>query len=188
MALLLDGHAVMTRPGHGGRAAEVAATAAALAEWFEVRWLEAGRLDGGDVLRVGRTLFVGQSARSDAAGAAALAAAVNGLGFDVVPVTVTGCLHLKTGATWLGADAAGDGWLLLNPDWVDTGAFGRLRVLAVEEPWAANTLREGDAVLMAAGNPRTAAALAARGYNVTELDISELQKAEAGLTCMSLIG
>jgi dimethylargininase len=187
-ALLLDGHAVMTRPGQAARAAEVAATAAALAPRFAVRHLQSGRLDGGDVLRVGRVLYVGQSARSDAAGAASLADAVRDLGFSVVPVTVTGCLHLKTGATWLGEQEAG--CLLVNPAWVDTAAFTGLELLHADtrEPWAANTLSAGKTILMAAGNGRTAARAAARGLAVTELDISELQKAEAGLTCMSLVG
>jgi dimethylargininase len=182
-AVLLGRHAVITRPGETARAAETASVAAAFAGDFTVAHLAKGMLDGGDVLRVGSTLFVGQSTRTDAAGGASLAALVRPLGFGVVGIAVHGCLHLKTAATWLG-DA-----LLVNPDWIDTAPFGtlpRLRV-AEGENWAANTLRIGDMILAAAGSPRTNAQLRQRGYTVQELDIEELQKAEAGLTCMSLI-
>jgi len=189
-AVLLDGHAVITRPGTASRAAETASTAAALAGAFHVIHLEAGRLDGGDVLRIGRTLYCGLSARTDVAGAAALARAAAPLGFTVTNVPVTGCLHLKTGVTCLAAPPHGPATLLCNPNWIDSAAFAGQTVLhtAPDEPFAANTLRIGAMLLTAAGAPAAAALLRAHGFIPVELDISELQKAEAGLTCLSLIG
>lgn len=182
-AILLGRHAIITRPGAASRAAETVTVAASLEAEFTVHDLAGGMLDGGDVLRVGSTLFVGRSTRTDAAGAAALAALVGKLGFAVVPVDVRGCLHLKTAATWLG-DA-----LLINPAWVDTISFGALpRVyVAPAEPWAANTLRMNGTIWLATGNPETATSLRKQGYKVYELAIGELQKAEASLTCMSLL-
>ena len=188
-ALLLGETAVITRPGNAARAAETDSVAQALAADFRLIRLAAGRLDGGDVLRVNGTLFVGLSTRTDHAGIDALKAAVGALGLSVVPVPVAGSLHLKTAVTWLGAGADGRAWLLANPAWVDPAAFDGIDYLAVApgDDWAANTLRVGGTVFVAAGAPRTAATLRASGYHVVSLDISELQKAEAGLTCLSLV-
>ena len=189
-ALLLDGHAIITRPGAASRVAETASTAAGLASAFTVHHLPQGTLDGGDVLRIGRTLYCGRSARTDAAGATALATLAAPLGFTVITVKVTGCLHLKTGATYLGENDAGRPVLLCNPAWVDAACFAGFTHLhtAPGEDFAANTLRAGSTVFAAAGAPATAARMAAQGFIMRALDISELQKAEAGLTCLSLIG
>ena len=192
-ALLLDGHAIITRPGAASRAAETSSVAVTVAAHFIVQELPAGQLEGGDVLRIGRTLFVGATTRSDEAGVAALRACTAPLGFTVRKVAVGACLHLKTGVTYLGNDGNGRATLLLNPDWIDAGVFADLGTLAVlpvdaAEPWAANTLRIHDTLLLPAGNRRTQTRLVALGFKVRVVDISELQKAEAGLTCMSLLG
>ena len=183
-ALLLGAHAVITRPGAASRADEVHSTAAGLEPYFTVHHLPAGILDGGDVLRIGDRLYVGQSSRTDAAGTRALAELVAPLGYEVVPVELGRCLHLKTAVTY-----AGWGTLLVNPDWVDPAFFAGAEALAVasDEPFAANVVRAGDRLIMAAGSPRTAARLREHGFTVVEVDLSELQKAEAGGTCMSLI-
>jgi dimethylargininase len=188
-ALLLDEHAVITRPGTQSRAAEVHSTASGLAEYFDVHPLEDRSLDGGDVLRVGRTLYVGLSTRTDRAGAMALAQIAGAFGFNVVPAHLRQCLHLKTAATYAGADAGGREVLLYDQRSVDPGQFAGVECMAVDpcEGHAANALRVRNTLIMAAGAPNTAAALRARGYEISELDVSELQKAEAGVTCMSLI-
>jgi dimethylargininase len=187
-ALLLDGVAIITRPGPASRAGETASVAATLAARLQVRHLAAGRLEGGDVLRVGQTLYVGQSSRTDAAGFEALGALAGPLGFRLVPVQVHGCLHLKTAVTCIG-DADGSAVLVINPAWVDAAPFADTSLVTVhpDEPFAGNTLRIGATLLVAAGAPRTRAALDAMGFSSVALDISELQKAEAGLTCMSLV-
>lgn len=186
-AILLDKHAVITRPGAASRAGEVDSTADGLAPHFTVHRLAAGALDGGDVLRIGGTLYVGLSSRTDAEGAEALRTVAAPLGYEVVPVEPAQCLHLKTAVTFVGDDAAGTPRILVNPDWVDPGQFAGVEPIAVAEPSAANALRIGDRLILPAGNPCTAAALRALGFTVVELDVSELQKAEAGVTCMSLI-
>ena len=134
------------------------------------------------MLRIGRTLYVGRSTRTDIEGVRALAALVAPLGHTVVEAKLGDCLHLKTGATF-----AGDDTLLYNPVAVDPAQFVGIEPLAVLEPDAANGVRAGDRLILPAGNPRTASLLRGRGFQVTEVDVSELQKAEAGVTCMSLI-
>ena len=188
-ALLLDYHAVITRPGAASRANETESTAAGLAGHFELHRVEQGFVDGGDVLQIGKRLYVGLSTRTDEAGLAALAAVVRPLGFEVIPAALRDCLHLKTGATFAGADPAGTPILLCDPQAVDPAQFAGVEPLAVDkaEPAAANCVRAGNRLIVAAGNPRTADRLRDRGFTVIEVDVSELQKAEAGGTCMSLI-
>lgn len=188
-AILLGGHAVITRPGAPSRAGEVESTAAGLEQYFTVHRLAAGVLDGGDVLRIDQSLYVGRSGRTDAAGTKALADLVAPLGYQVVPVELGRCLHLKTAVTFAGPDRDGCPTLLVNPDWVDPALFAGVHPLAVAdgEPSAANCVRAGDRLIMAAGSPRTTGWLRERGFAVVEVDLSELQMAEAGGTCMSLI-
>jgi dimethylargininase len=188
-ALLLDGHAIILRPGVASRAGEVDSTASGLSGHFELHRLEHGYVDGGDVLRIGRTLHVGLSTRTDEEGIRALGDVAKPLGFEVVQAELRNCLHLKTGATLAGADMHGVAVLLYSERAVDPLQFAHVEPLAVDEsePAAANCLRVGERLILPAGNPRTAGALRDRGFQVTEVDVSELQKAEAGVTCMSLI-
>lgn len=188
-ALILDRHAVITRPGAPSRAGETGSTAKGLAAHFELHWIEHGFVDGGDVLRIGRTLYVGRSTRTNADGIAALLNVVRSLGFDVVEAELRGCLHLKTGATLAGPDARGTPVLLYCPTSIDPAQFAGVEPVAVArgEPAAANCVRAGNSLILPGGNPGTADLLGSRGFNVIEVDVSELQKAEAGVTCMSLI-
>jgi dimethylargininase len=185
IAIVLDEIAVLTRPGASSRRGETAAVAEALDAYRPiVRLEEPARIDGGDVLVLGHRLFVGLSNRTDAAGREALADAVRPLGYEVVPVRMDGCLHLKTAVT-----AAAPDVLLVNPAWVDLTPFRDLERIDVDpgEPWAANVVAAGGAVVAAAGFPRTADRLRARGLDVHTVDVSEFQKAEGGVTCKSLL-
>ena len=188
-AILLGQHAVITRPGAESRVEETPSTAEGLRPYFSVHQLAEGTLDGGDVLKFGSTLYVGQSNRTNAAGTNALADIANPLGYAVVPVEMGKCLHLKTAVTFAGPDSDGRPTLLANPDWVDPSVFGELALITVaeDEPFAANVVRLRDRLVMAAGSPGTSSTLRERGFSVIEVDLSELQKAEAGGTCMSLI-
>ena len=133
-------------------------------------------------MRIGKRLYVGVSTRTDRPGIAALADLVRPLGYEVVAAETGACLHLKTGATF-----AGDGVLLYDAAAIDPAQFAGVEPLAVAEPAAANCVRAGDRLILPAGNPRAAETLRKRGFAVSEVDVSELQKAEAGVTCMSLI-
>jgi dimethylargininase len=182
-ALVLDEIAVLTRPGAASRRPEVDAIAETLGGFRPLARIEApGSMEGGDVIRAGRDLFVGLSQRTNAEGIAQLAALADPHGYRVTAVEVRGCLHLKSGACWLGRDT-----IIANRDWIDPAPFARYRILDVAEPWAADVLPIGDIVLMPAGFPATQALLEAEGFCVRTIDVSELQKAESGVTCMSLI-
>lgn len=186
-ALLLGEHAVITRPGAESRVGETGSTASGLSGEFQLHRIETGFLDGGDVLRIGRILYVGLSSRTNAEGIGSLSGIVDPLGYQVVKAELRDCLHLKTGATLAGEDGSGTPVLVYNERSVDPHQFEGAEPLAVEEPAAANCLRAKDRLILPLGNPRTADRLRKRGFHVVEVDVSELQKAEAGVTCMSLI-
>jgi len=184
-AIVLDELAVITRPGAVSRRAETHSVAAALAPWRTLLRLgPPGTLDGGDVLVVGRRIFVGRSRRSNEAGCGQLRDLLAPRGYSVVPVPVRGCLHLKSAVTAVAADR-----LLLNPAWVDASAFAGLATLEVDpaEPRAANALRIGAAVVFPAAFERTRRRLEAAGIDVVTVDVSELARAEGAVTCCSLV-
>ena len=181
-AIVLDELAVITRPGAASRRGERVTVAHALEPHRPLRWLrEPATLDGGDVMLAGKTLFVGVTARSNAAGVGQLAAEVEPFGYRVRPVVVRGCLHLKSACGYIG-DA-----VLVRREWVDEAAFADMRLVDAPEPYGANVLAIGDTVLVSAAAPRTAELLAGLGRQVRILDNSELMKAEGALTCCSLI-
>jgi len=183
-AIVLDEIAVITRPGAESRQPETASVARVLSTYRELERIVApGTIDGGDVLHVDRTLYVGRWQRTNDAGIGQLAEIAGMHGYKVVPVDFRGCLHLKSAVTLIAPDT-----LLVNPDWVDPGLFN-LQSIAVDpdEPSAANALRIGEVVLMAAEHPRTRQILERRGLSVDAIALGELLKAEAGVTCCSVI-
>jgi dimethylargininase len=185
IAVVLDGLAILTRPGAPSRRGESPAVEEVLARFRPLARVEApATLEGGDVLAVGRTLFVGRSPRTNAAGIERLRALATPLGYRVVEVPVTGCLHLKSAVT-----ALDDERVLANVGWIDATPFRGLEILPVarEEPGAANVLRVGGKLVAHAGFPRTLRRLEAQGYDVWPLDVSEFLKAEAAVTCKSLL-
>jgi dimethylargininase len=184
MALILPEAAILLRPGAVSRQAEREAVAAALPKDRPVLTLAAGRMDGGDILVIGKTIYAGLSTRTDADGHAALASLTESYGYSVVPIPVPGALHLKTAVTALDEQT-----VLLNPDWISETPFTHLRRILVDpsEPFGANTLSLGGKTLVQASTPKTAARIEAAGFKTLALDISEFAKAEAGLTCLSLI-
>jgi dimethylargininase len=175
--------AVITRPGADSRRGEVESVAATLGGVGPVARVQApATLEGGDVLRIGRRLYVGASARSNAEGVAQLAAALAPFGYEVRAVTMRDCLHLKSAATFIPPDT-----LLVNPAWVDPAEFRTAHVIEVVEPFGANTLTVNGVTLVSADYPRTQHRLAGAGIVTRALEVSELHKAEAALTCLSLI-
>jgi dimethylargininase len=188
-AVILGRHAIITRPGAASRRGETVSTADGLGGCMEVHRLSDGSLDGGDVLLIDRTLYVGASLRTDAAGIDALRAAAGPLGYTTVAVELRDCLHLKTCATLAGRDAAGDLVVIVDPRFVDPAVFADVQTVLVRpgDGAAANAVCAIDTLLVAAGYPRARAALAARGFAPIEIDTSEFRKAEAALTCLSLL-
>ena len=186
-ALVIIGDAaVLTRPGAPTRAGEVDSLVDVVAALGlpATRIAAPATLDGGDVLVTAHHVFVGQSTRTNAAALAQLTAVAAESGREVVGVPVTRCLHLKSAVTALpdGSLVTVDGWLDLRP-FVDRG----YTVHPVDEPSGGDVLCLGDTVVLPADAPRTAARIAALGFPVVRLDVSELQKVEAGVTCMSVL-
>ncbi len=182
-ALVLEEVAVILRPGAASRRGEADSLERILAAYRPLRRLrDPATLDGGDILRAGKTIYVGLSARSNAAGVQQLAAAVEPFGYAVRPVLVRGCLHLKSAASYLG-----EGTVLVHRPWVDAGAFAGMKLIDVPEECGANVLAIGQTLLVAKAAPRTAERLEQLGWQVRLLDNSELAKAEGALTCCSLV-
>lgn len=184
-AIVLDEFAVICRMGVFSRRGEAASLAKALSLFRKLQWIEEpATIEGGDVMRIGKSLFCGVSRRTNREGAEQLARFVNPAGYTVVPVTVSGCLHLKSAICALADDA-----VIANRNWIETEPFAGFRILDVpeDEPSAANVLRIGGKIIMPASFPKTREMLESAGFEVITLDISELQKAEAGVTCSSLI-
>jgi dimethylargininase len=184
-ALVFDELAFMTRPGAATRREEGATVAPVLAQYRTLHAMDApGTLDGGDVLRIGRRVFVGQGARTNADGLAQLQALLSPLGYIVQGVPTRECLHLKSAVT-----AVAGGTVLVQPEWVDADVFSDYRIIPVDpdEPHAANALRIGDGVIHPDCFPRTRHRLEAAGVQVLAVDLSELQKAEGAVTCCSIV-
>jgi dimethylargininase len=185
-AVVAAGVALITRPGAPSRQAETAATAEALGTRHELHYVrEPATLDGGDCMRVGRTIFVGRSARTNAAGIARLAEVFEPRGIRVVAIELpAGVLHLKCVCAPLGDDriTLADGTLARE-------AFGDLHVVRVpaEESYAANVLAINDRVIVAAGFPRTHEVLTRAGLRIVPVATTEFRKADGSLTCLSVL-
>jgi len=184
-AVILDECAVLTRSGAGSRRPEVESIASALAPYRKLFFIGApGTLDGGDVLVVGKNVYVGLSTRSNQPAIEQLQDFLASYGYHVHGVRVTGCLHLKSALTQVAAQT-----LLVNPAWVGLDHFSGMQFIEVDpsEPYAANALRIGEVVIYQPAYPKTRQRLEQAGIRVVLVDESELGKAEGALTCCSLI-
>jgi len=184
-AIVLDEVAIITRPGAESRRGETEGIAQALAPFRELRYIrEPATLEGGDVVHIDRTLYAGLSQRTNREGIAQLTEFLKPFGYRVIAVEVSGCLHLKSGACWAGGDM-----ILANRQWINASAFRDFKIIDVAggEPSAADVLPIGGKVLIPSNFVHTCEILQAEGVNVCPIDVSELQKAEAGVTCMSLL-
>jgi dimethylargininase len=184
-AVVLEEVAVIARPGGASRAGETATAASALLPYRRLlRLSDTATLEGGDVMQVGRTLYVGRSGRTNETAIGELGDLLSPWGYEVEGVDLDGCLHLKTACTFVPPH-----YVVANPAWVDPGIFAGLTLVAVadDEPYAGNTLTLGGVTLVPSQCPRTAGFLRARGVIARDVDVSELAKAEGALTCSSLI-
>lgn len=184
-AIVLDEVAVICPLGTASRRKEAPTITAALEKYRKLAYIKLpGTLEGGDVLRVGKKVFVGITARSNPEGIRQLAVILDHYRYELTAVPVTACLHLKSAVTYLGRNT-----LLGNRAWCDGKRFEGFEWLEVapHEPHAGNALAIGDSVVFPASFPKTRERIEASGFTLSPLDISELQKAESGLTCSSLL-
>lgn len=176
-AIVLDDLAVITRPGAESRRGETRPVAEALRPYRPLAFIEEpATIDGGDVLVLDDRIYVGLSTRTNPA---ALGQLRRLTGREVIPVAVTGVLHLKSGITRVSRDT-----LLVRREWIDVAPFAGWTLVEAEEP---NALLAGGVVVYPSAFPETARLLRARGLDVRTVDASELAKAEGGVTCCSLL-
>lgn len=183
--IVLDEIAIITRPGAESRRAETSSVAKALEAYRDLVFIEPpGTIDGGDVLRIGKTLFVGLSSRSNRAGIEQMRNLLDPFKYKVQGVTVSGCLHLKSAVTQVASDT-----LLINRARVDADDLERMKLIEVDpsEPSGANALLVGEAVVYPLEFYETRKRIEDSGIEVRVVDISELRKAEAGITCCSVL-
>ena len=191
-AVVFDDLAVIARPGAASRRAEVPSMIEALRPFRRLAFIQApGTLDGGDVLVTPRKVFVGISGRTNADGARQLATHIAPLGFETIPVPVTGCLHLKSAVTMLPdfRQEAGARSLVINPSWLDSSIFRDYELIEIDstEPMAANVLAVNGRVICAEEHPNTRRRLEANGFVTLTVPASELARAEGGVTCCSVL-
>ena len=184
-ALVLDEVLVPARMGAPSRAGEVFSVAEQLAFHRKVLSLPpGGTLEGGDVIRVGKKLFVGLTRRTNQAGIDGLRTILMPYGYEVIAVRVMGCLHLKSGASYLGRNM-----MLMNSSWVDARAFKGYELVEVpsNERGGANVLAINSTLILPSAFPTTRRLLERKGFNTRTVELSELLKAEAGVTCESIL-
>jgi dimethylargininase len=184
-AVVTDDFAIVTRPGNPIRQKETKGLATVLKEYRTVYEMQSpGTVDGGDVLRLGKKIYIGLTARSNREGIEVFSGIAKRFGYSVHAVSVNGCLHLKTGITQIGEDA-----LLLNKEFVDESLFPDHRLFTVDksEPQAGNALLIGQNLIYSTSHPKTLEKLLTHGFSPRIVDVSELVKAEAGLTCCSVL-
>jgi len=184
-AIVLDEVAVICTLGTETRRKEAPSLAAALEKYRTLAHIKLpGTLEGGDVLRVGKKIYVGLTKRSNAEGIRQLSVIAGKYGYEVTAIPVTGCLHLKSAVTYLGRNT-----MLANRTWFAPKRLQGYEWLDVDagEAHAANALAISDAVVFPESFPKTRQRIEEAGFHVRSLDISELQKAESGLTCSSLL-
>lgn len=194
VALLLPELAILARPAEPSRQAEVDLFRPYLPPHLPVVAVEPpATLEWGDVLRLGDRLYVGLSARSNAAGLEQVRAAVQPLGLKVEALPVPRGLHLLSGVNSLGRGptAAGERDVLVAwQDYAGIPPFAACDVIVVpeQEAPAANCLALGDTVVVPAGYPRTATQIWQRGYRVVSVPLGEFAKADGGVTCLCVLG
>jgi dimethylargininase len=184
-AVITDEVAIISIMGAPSRRPEAHSLAVALSRYRPIKQLVGpATLEGGDVIRVGRSVFVGLSQRTNRAGFSQLRDILGAYNYQVQSVDVGRCLHLKSACSYIGNNS-----ILINRSLVDPAQFRGFELIDVaeEEPAGANALLVRDVVIIPASFPKTHALLERRGFCVRTIDLSELQKAEAGVTCTSLI-
>lgn len=185
VALVLDDCAVMLNPGVSSRRPEVASVEGALAPYRDIfRVQPTGTVDGGDILRVEKTIYVGLSGRSTENAIGQIRTILEPRSYQVRAVNVTGCLHLKSAVTQVSEDT-----LLINPQWVSKDDFPGMQFIEVDpsETYAANAILVGGTIIYPSSFPKTQARLEEAGIPILMVDADELAKAEGAVTCCSLI-
>lgn len=184
-AFILPEAAVITRPGADSRKPETESIIRALSSHTKLLYIrEPATLDGGDVLVLGKKIFIGLSTRSTMDAVNQLNGLLEKYGYIVTGVQLHDCLHLKSAVSCVDDDT-----LLINKNWVDIAPFAGYKLIEVDpsEPYAANCLPIGEAIIYPTSFPKTGEKLKELGYKLVSVEVDELAKAEGAVTCCSLI-
>lgn len=184
-AIVTDGLGIISFPGTESRHAEIIEMEKALTTYKKIQHIAApATIEGGDVLKIGKKLFIGHSARTNEEGIKQVAGLVNELGYEVIPVKIHNTLHLKTVCTYLGNNC-----IIYADGHFDENIFSEYDkiIVPVTESYCANTLAVNGKVLIPKGFPLTRSLIGNKGYSIIELDMSEIEKADGALTCLSVI-
>ncbi|MDY6801260.1 MAG: arginine deiminase-related protein [Bacteroidota bacterium] len=183
-AVVTNDFGVITRPGDKTRLGETTAIEKALKPFLNLHYIEEpGTLDGGDIMQAENKFYIGLSGRTNLAGAKQLSTILEEYNFDLYTIPVCNMLHFKTGVNYLG-----DNNIILHQSFCsadDLASYNQI-IIDTKEEYAANSLRINDYVLVPAGFPKTKAAIENLGYKTIELELSEFQKMDGGLSCLSL--
>lgn len=184
-AVILNEIAIITNPGAESRKPEIDSISEVLKKYRKLFQIQSpATIDGGDVLVIGKKIFVGLSGRSNLEAVNQMQSKLAEFGYQVSGVEVKGCLHLKSAVT-----AVSSTTLLINPNWVDTNQFAGFDFIEVDEtePFAANGLLIGNSVIYPTSFPKTKHKLEQNGVKLVLVEADELAKAEGAVTCCSLI-
>ena len=177
--------AIITHPGAESRRAETVSMADTLKEYRELKFIRSpGTADGGDVFTLGKKVFIGHSSRTNMEGIKQFEQILKPFGYKIIPVQVKDCLHLKTAVAFVD-----EGLLLINPNWLDPKLFPDYHCEPVhpDEPFGANVIIKDNKAMCPLAFPKTEDWLTKKEFEVLTIDQSEFAKAEAGLTCCSVI-
>jgi dimethylargininase len=183
--IVFDDYAIITIPGATSRipeTIEIEKTLSPLKTIVHIK--KPGTIDGGDVLKIGKIFFIGNSARTNEEGIRQVASVIKHKGYQVIPVKIWNTLHLKSVCTYLG-----NGCIILAEGYLDEKVFSEYDKIIVpkEEEYSANCLVVNGSVLIPKGFPKTKKLIENKGFPIIELEMSEIEKAEGALTCLSVI-
>ncbi len=184
-AFILPEVAVITRPGADSRKPETESIVQALSSHRPLVHVTApATVDGGDVLVLGKNIYIGMSTRSTMDAVTQLQGLLDNYGYKVTGIELTDCLHLKTAVTRMNNKT-----LLVNKNWVDAGHFSGYELIDIDpsEPFGANCLPVKDVIIYPSSFPKTQKKIEQKGFKVLNVNLDELAKAEGAVTCCSLI-
>jgi dimethylargininase len=182
---IADDIAIITNPGIQSRVAETKALEKTLSVFKDVfRITSPGTIEGGDVLKIEKTIYIGISSRTNMEGIRQFTSILEPRGYWIKPVEIRNTLHLKSVCTYLGNRR-----IILAEGYFDINVFSGFEKIIVprEEEYCANCLFVNNRVLIPKGFPKTKALIEAKGLIVSELEMSEFRKADGAVTCLSVI-
>jgi len=184
-AIIVDDVAIITNPGARSRREEVAAMEKAISKYRTVHRISPpATIDGGDVLKVGKKIFVGLSQRTTQDSIDQVAQMVKSSNYEVIPVPIHKTLHLKSAVT-----ALSDSYIIMAQGFFDARIFTGYEKIEVPpgEEYAANCLSVNENIFIPRGFPQTKSLIVRAGFSIVELENSEFRKGDGALTCLSVL-